>query len=98
MCSIDTALARIQYYVDEYLSVPDFSWDKYNFKKRSYQRWAAYEICNQIMDKPYEDSVVVVETFILEMTVYACYGKDEQCSFIFQNAIETAKDILSLLN
>lgn len=52
MCDVDTAVSIIQQYIDEHLFSPSFSWDKYEFKKRSYQQWAAYEICNSILDHP----------------------------------------------
>ena len=48
------------------------------------------------MDKPFDDPITVIENFMFEMAMYACYGEDEQRSFIFQNAVETAEE-LSLL-
>ena len=83
-------------YVDEHLFSPSFTWPKYEFRKRSYQQWAAYEICDRIMDKPFDDPITIIENFMFEMAMYACYGEDEQRSFIFQNAVETAEE-LSLL-
>ena len=48
------------------------------------------------MDKPFDDPITVIENFMIEMAMYACYGEDEQRSFIFQSAVETAEE-LSLL-
>ena len=45
----DAAITIINEYIDKYLFSPSFSWPKYEFKKRSYQQWAAYEICDRIM-------------------------------------------------
>ena len=96
MCDASTAVSIIQRYIDEYLFSPSFTWPKYEFRKRSYQQWAAYEICDRIMDKPFDDPITVIENFMFEMAMYACYGEDEQRSFIFQSAVETAEE-LSLL-
>lgn len=96
MCDASTAVSIIQRYVDEHLFSPSFTWPKHEFRKRSYQQWAAYEICDRIMNKPFDDPITVIERFMFEMAMYACYGEDEQRSFIFQNAVETAEE-LSLL-
>ena len=96
MCDASTAVSIIQRYVDEHLFSPSFTWPKYEFRKRSYQQWAAYEICDRIMDKPFDDPITVIENFMFEMAMYACYGEDEQRRFIFQSAVETAEE-LSLL-
>lgn len=96
MCDASTAVSIIREYADKHLFSPSFSWDKYEFKKRSYQQWAAYEICHRIMDHPFGDPINIIECFIFEMAMYACYGEDEPRSFIFQSAVETAEE-LSLL-
>ena len=96
MCDASTAVSIIQRYVGEHLFSPSFTWPKYEFRKRSYQQWAAYEICHRILDKPFDDPITVIENFMFEMAMYACYGEDEQRSFIFQSAVETAEE-LSLL-
>lgn len=92
MCDASTAVSIIQRYVDEHLFSPSFTWPKYEFRKRSYQQWAAYEICDRIMDKPFDDPITVIENFMFEMAMYACYGEDEQRSFILD-----ARQMLSYL-
>lgn len=67
MCDTSTAVSIIQRYVDEHLFSPSFTWPKYEFRKRSYQQWAAYEICDRIMDKPFDDPITVIESFMFEM-------------------------------
>ena len=96
MCDAGTAVSIIHEYADKHLFSPSFSWDKYEFKKRSYQQWAAYEICHRIMDHPFGDPINIIECFIFEMAMYACYGEDEPRSFIFRSAVATAEE-LSLL-
>ena len=96
MYDANTAVSIIKCYVDEYLPCPSFTWSKAEFQKRSYQRWAVYEICDRILDSPLTDPLITIEKFILETTIYACYSEDEHRNFIFQNAVETAEK-LSLL-
>lgn len=96
MCDVDTSVSIIHKYADKYLFSPSFSWDKYEFRKRSYQQWAAYEIINRIMDNPLDAPMDTIEKFIVEMAFYACYGEDEHRSWIFQTAAETAEEIILL--
>lgn len=97
MCDVVTAVTIIQKYMDEHFFSPAFSWDRHEFKKRSYQQWACYEICERIMDHPLEQPIDVIERFMFEMYMYACYGgENKQQSFIFQTAVETAEEIILL--
>ena len=96
MCDADTAVSAICKYAKKYLPSPSFDWPRDKFSKRSYQQWAAYEICHRIMDHPFEDPTIIVEEFIFEMAMYASYGEDEARSFIFQSAVETAEELLLL--
>ena len=93
MCNADTAVFTIQKYINEHLSSPSLDLSEHEFRKRSYQRWAAYEICNRILDKPFNDPIIIIEIFMFEMTLYVCYCENEQRSFIFQNAVETAEEL-----
>ena len=96
MCDARTAVSIIQRYVGEHLFSPSFTWPKYEFRKRAFLQCAAYESCLRILDMPFDDPFTVIENFLFEMAMYACYGEDEQRSFIFQSAVETAEE-LSLL-
>lgn len=96
MCDADTAISIIQRYTDEYLFSPSFSWENHEFKKRSYQQWASYEICSRIFDKPFDDPIDTMEAFMLEMASYASCGEDEPRSFIFRCAVETAEELILL--
>ena len=90
------AVAIIQEHIRMHLFSPSFSWDKYEFKKRSYQQWAAYEICDRILDHPLDTVFDVIDNFMFEMYIYACYGEDEPRTFIFQTAVETAEELALL--
>lgn len=103
MCETDIAIGVIEQYINEHLLAPCATWDKYEFKKRSYERWAAYEICEKIMDSPLEDPSSIIETFMLEAQYYAdiCELRSDSIftlnrSFIFQCAANIAEELLSL--
>lgn len=96
MYDSETAVSIIKEYVDRHLFSPSFSWPKDEFEKRSYSQWAAYEIINRIMDKPFEMPICIIESFICEMAMYACYGEDEHRSLIFQTAVETVEELILL--
>lgn len=96
LCDADTAVMIIQQYIDKRIFTLSSLLDGYEFKKKSYQQWAACEACHRIMDHPFDDPVTAIESFMLEMDMYACYGEDEPRSFIFQSAAETAAELISL--
>lgn len=103
MCETDIAIGVIEQYINEHLLAPYATWDKYEFKKRSYERWAAYEICEKIMDSPLEDPSSVIETFMLGAQYYAdiCELRSDSIftlnrGFIFKCAASTAEKLLSL--
>ena len=83
MCETDIAIGVIEQYINEHLLAPYSTLDKYEFKKRSYERWAAYEICEKIMDSPLEDPSSD-SIFTLNR------------GFIFQCAANIAEELLSL--
>lgn len=95
----DTAVSIIMTYVREHLFSPAFSWPRHEFMKRSYQQWAAYEICERILDHPFEQPITVIENFYFEMGMYGFYcdeDEDTTRSFIFQTAVETAEELILL--
>ena len=96
MRNSEQAVLIIQHYIQEYLPPPTRSWDKQEFKKRSYQQWAAYEICNRIMDSPHNNPFRAIDSFVFEMAAYS-NTDDPTARFIFTNALETAKEITLLL-
>jgi len=95
MC--DVAVTLVTEFIREHLFSPAFSWDKYEFKKRSYEQWAALEIIERIMDRPLDPPIDIIESFMFEMYYYAYHsGDDEQRTFIFRTAYETAEEIILL--
>lgn len=91
------AASIILKYAEMYLFPPAFSWSKYEFKKRSYQQWAANEIVERVLDNPFDLPLDTIENFMFEMYIYACYSdEDEHRTFIFQTAVETAEELALL--
>lgn len=96
MCDSELAISIIQEYIEQHLFSPSPSWSNDEFEKRSYAQWAAYEIVNRIMDKPFEMPIYVIENFMFEMAMYTHYGEDEHRSSIFQIAVEIAEELVLL--
>lgn len=65
-------------------------------KKKSYQQWAVYEICNRLMDNPLASPIDVFEEFIFEMITYSYQKDNETTKMIFQTAADTAEEIALL--
>lgn len=95
MCNIDSAISIIQNYIYENLFEPALSWNELEFKKRSYQRWAAYEICNRLMDRPLDNPIRVIDSFIFEISAYG-EAENPKSNFIFQSVAEVAKELILL--
>lgn len=88
--------------VETYLFEPSLSWPVYEFKKRAYQRWAAEEICKRIIKNPFESPTELLELYITEMEMFRLQSeentaKEIDSSFIFATAIETAEDLIQLI-
>lgn len=87
----------VQHYINEYLFEPTSSWPKESFEERSHARWAAFEIMHRLMDFPFDSPDMIVEAFILELTMYLYLAKDEKTTKLFSVAKDTAEDILCLV-
>jgi hypothetical protein len=92
----DEAVTIIFRYLEECLFEPMKNWPKEEFEKRSYERWAAYEIVESLMDHPFATADTVISEFIVKMICFANLAKEQQKQqFIF--AIDVAETIQSLL-
>ena len=91
----DEAVIKVLRYLEEYLFEPMKNWPKEEFEKRSYERWAAYEIVESLMDHPFATVDMVIDEFILKMISFAHLAKEKKQQFIF--AIDVAETIRSLL-
>lgn len=91
----DEAVIKIFRYLERYLFEPMKNWPKDEFEKRSYERWAAYEIIESLMNNPFTTADTVIDEFILKMISFAHLAKEQKQQFIF--AIDAAENIRSLL-
>ena len=96
MCDNDTAILTIMQYANDVFTKNNLKEDRDQLKKLAYQKWAVYEICNQIMDKPFENPINICEGFMFQMDLYSCYGNDTNRSFIFRCAADIAEEITLL--
>lgn len=92
----DAAISTILKYVDEKLVEPDLKWPKDAFKKRTYARWAAYEIIQRLMDRPFEMPDIIVYDYMIKMSVFSYFDDNEERKNMFKIASKTAEDILNL--
>lgn len=89
--------SKVVNYMDEALFEPQPNWPLYHFEERSYSRWAATEIITALMDRPLDPPDIVVEEFLLKVTLMASITEDSKKRHIFSVAKEIAEDILHLL-
>lgn len=83
-------------YIDSFLFEPAANWPDKEFQKRSYSRWAAYELIERIMDHPLDAPIDTIDKFVLEMDYFASCFESKNGTFIFQTALETANDLILL--
>ena len=77
---------------------PGRNWPKYEFNKRSYERWAAKEILKRIQQHPEIPAINLVEEYVLMTDEFSGIEHDERNdSFIFSVANDVATDILDIL-
>ena len=77
---------------------PGRNWPKYEFNKRSYERWAAKEILKRIQQHPEIPAINLVEEYVLMTDEFSGIEHDERNdSFIFSVAHVVATDILDML-
>lgn len=93
----DVAVSITMRYIDENLFEPQFKWPKIEFARRSYSRWAAYEILELLLDHPFYDAEILIEGFIMKM-VYCTHVTENngKSSFICTTTVDVAEDILFL--
>lgn len=92
---------RVISVIEEYmfdLFEPGRNWPKYEFRKRSYGRWAAEEILKSIHHRQDISPMQVVEEFFRRTEEFSGIEHDERNdSFIFSVAHDVATDILDIL-
>ena len=92
----DEAIATIIKYINEKLPEPDIKWTKEAFDTRTTERWAAFEIIERLMDRPFDMPDMVVYDYMIKMSVYSYYHDNTERKYIFRVASNTAEKILNL--
>lgn len=93
----ERAIYRLLECLEENLVEPNYFWPQDMFEEQSYARWAVYEVINMIMDRPFQEAQDVVEDFILRMCWLKSTTEVDQKIRLYEIAIETAKDILTII-
>lgn len=86
----------IHNYINKNLFTPARDWSEYEFRRRSYGRWAANEILNRVTEMPETDPFFVILYFRYQMDVLSTVREDSDAEFIFITARDTADEIISL--
>lgn len=92
----EVAVSIILNYMEECLFEPGLKWPDCYFDQRSYSRWAANEILEQIMNRPTELPINIIEEFMIKMLFFSCKAENEHNSLVFSIAQDTAQDLLLL--
>lgn len=93
----ERAIFAIKEYMYD-LFEPARNWPDYEFRKRSYARWAAAEILKCIQKQPNRPSIEVVKDFVRKTDDFSGIEHDNRNdSFIFYVAHDVATDILDIL-
>lgn len=86
----------IHNYIDENLFIPAWNWSSYEFRRRSYERWAANEIIKRITETPEVEPFFIILYFRHQMDTLSDIRENSGAEFIFITARDTADEIISL--
>ncbi len=93
----ERAISAIEDYMFD-LFEPGRNWPKYEFNKRSYERWAAKQILESVRHHPDISPLQIVEEYVRMTNEFSGIEHDERNdSFIFSVAHDVATDILDIL-
>lgn len=93
----ENALVAVQNYIDENLFSGTNKWSDYEFDKRSYERWAAYEILKLIANMSDYDAFLTTLYFMHHMDAFANMCEKKETMFMFLTARDTAEEIVKQL-
>lgn len=92
----EQAISILQDYISGYLFLPAGNWPDYWFRYRSYARETACEIL-AILQTNETDYNEVLEKYIKEINRFSTIKDDGVASIILDAALETAEDILFII-
>lgn len=91
------AMTAIEAYMFD-LFEPDRNWPEHEFRRRSYEIWAATEILNIVECHPYISPYRLVGDFACKTAKFSRMDHDNKSNnFIFSTAHDVATDILDIL-
>lgn len=93
----EVAAQKIMNYINRYLFEPQCDWDEQMFKERSYSRWAAFYILEQLMTNPFVAPDDIIEEFIIKWTLFSCVNEDTEANRVFTIASDTIEELLKLI-
>lgn len=91
----EIAVSIIFDFIENNLQDPTLSLGKFEFIKRSYQQWAAYEICNRLLDKRNEKVLDIIDDFKFELYIIENIGNkdNDHKKFLCESSIDIANEI-----
>lgn len=92
----ENAVTIIRNYINENLFMPTRNWSDYEFKRRSYERWAADEIIKRIDETLETEPFFTILYFRYQMDALSSIREDSDAEFIFITARDTADEIILL--
>lgn len=93
----EVEVITVMNYIDDQLFEPKINWPREEFRRRSYSRWAAYEILELVLNRPFNSATELIEDFIIEMWYFLYIAPNEKSSYKFLIAMDVAEDILLLM-
>lgn len=83
-------------YIEENLFAPARDWPEHEFRRRSYERWAAYKILKRILKAPEVEPFLVILYFRYQMDYLSRIREHSDAEFIFTTARNIVDEIITL--
>ena len=90
------AAALFVKYIETSLPSPQIEWGRREFDQRIYERWAAEELLNYLLNRGEKDPVAVADGYLLSLIAATASCVDNK-NLIFSSAIHTAETLLHLI-
>ena len=87
------AVKTIQNYIQRAIPEPSIAWSMHEFQRRSYARWAAFELLDKISDHPFTPANEIAGRFLFDLMLCAKDSSSTQY-FIICTAMDTIEDII----
>lgn len=71
--------------------------DEATISAQAYRDWATCEAINRVLDKPFEDAIIVLEEFLTELLTYFAASSDPSSDNPFSIAYDQIERVLAML-